>query len=128
MDRELDQINVIPLVDVMLVLLVMNWRLALVAFLVALVLVIATLFIGAEIKGARRWIVIAGINIQPSEFLKPAFVVLIAWLFGESLAEIARYESDVMAVTAAEIQAVARASFDPARRVEVVIRGTGRAV
>jgi len=28
--------------------------------------------------------VIFGINIQPSEFLKPAFVILIAWLFGES--------------------------------------------
>ena len=27
---------------------------------------------------------ILGVNIQPSEFLKPAFVVLIAWLFGES--------------------------------------------
>jgi cell division protein FtsW len=25
-----------------------------------------------------------GINIQPSEFVKPAFVILIAWLFGES--------------------------------------------
>ena len=27
---------------------------------------------------------ILGVNIQPSEFLKPAFVILIAWLFGES--------------------------------------------
>ena len=43
-----------------------------------------TLVYGAEVKGARRWIVIAGVNIQPSEFLKPAFVILIAWLFGES--------------------------------------------
>jgi len=53
-------------------------------FIVSLVLVAATPFFGAEIKGARRWLVIATINIQPSEFLKPAFVVLIAWLFGES--------------------------------------------
>jgi cell division protein FtsW len=43
-----------------------------------------TPYFGAEIKGARRWLVILGMNIQPSEFLKPAFVVLIAWLFGES--------------------------------------------
>jgi len=59
-------------------------RLALVVFIVSLVLIVATLMFGAEIKGARRWIVIFGVNIQPSEFLKPAFVILIAWLFGES--------------------------------------------
>src|SRR5437764_11177792 len=55
-------------------------RLALVAFIVSLVLVAATLLYGAEVKGARRWLVIAGINIQPAEFLKPALVLLIDWL------------------------------------------------
>src|SRR5690348_12442947 len=59
-------------------------RIALVVFIISIVLVALTLVYGAEVKGARRWIVILGINIQPSEFLKPAFVVLIAWLFGES--------------------------------------------
>ncbi len=59
-------------------------RIAVVMFVVSLVLVAATLVYGAEVKGARRWIVILGVNIQPSEFLKPAFVILIAWLFGES--------------------------------------------
>jgi cell division protein FtsW (lipid II flippase) len=28
--------------------------------------------------------VLAGVNIQPSEFVKPAFVILISWLFAES--------------------------------------------
>src|SRR5712672_4206201 len=59
-------------------------RVALVVFIVSLALIVATLMFGAEVKGARRWIVIFGVNIQPSEFLKPAFVILIAWLFGES--------------------------------------------
>jgi cell division protein FtsW len=59
-------------------------KLAVVVFLVSLVLVAATPYFGAEIKGARRWLVILGVNIQPSEFLKPAFVIMIAWLFGES--------------------------------------------
>jgi cell division protein FtsW len=59
-------------------------RLSLFVFAGSLLLVTATLFYGAEIKGARRWIVLLGVNIQPSEFLKPAFVVLIAWLFAES--------------------------------------------
>jgi cell division protein FtsW len=59
-------------------------RLALIVFVLSVVLVAATLHFGAEVKGARRWIVLLGVNIQPSEFLKPAFVILIAWLFGES--------------------------------------------
>jgi len=59
-------------------------RVALAVFIVSLILVAATLVYGAEVKGARRWLVIAGVNIQPSEFLKPAFVILIAWLFAES--------------------------------------------
>ncbi len=59
-------------------------RLALVVFVVSLALIAATLAFGVEIKGARRWIVILGVNIQASEFLKPAFVILVAWLFGET--------------------------------------------
>jgi cell division protein FtsW len=59
-------------------------RLSLIVFIVALAMTAATLVIGAEVKGARRWIVLAGVNIQPSEFLKPAFVILVSWLFAES--------------------------------------------
>jgi cell division protein FtsW len=59
-------------------------RLALCVFILSVCLVAASVQFGAEIKGARRWIVLFGLNIQPSEFLKPSFVVLIAWLFSES--------------------------------------------
>jgi cell division protein FtsW len=59
-------------------------KVALIVFIVSLILTAATPYFGAEIKGARRWLVLLGVNIQPSEFLKPAFVVLIAWLFAES--------------------------------------------
>ena len=59
-------------------------KVALLVFVVSIVLMAATPHFGAEIKGARRWLVILGVNIQPSEFMKPAFVVLIAWLFGET--------------------------------------------
>ena len=41
------------------------------------------LYIGVEVKGARRWVSLAGLSIQPSEFLKPAFVIICAWLFAE---------------------------------------------
>jgi cell division protein FtsW len=59
-------------------------RVALIVFVISLVMVAATPMFGAEIKGAKRWLIIFGLNIQPSEFLKPAFVILVAWLFGES--------------------------------------------
>lgn len=59
-------------------------RLSVVVFSVSICLVAATLLYGAEVKGARRWITVLGFSLQPSEFLKPAFVILIAWLFGES--------------------------------------------
>ena len=59
-------------------------RLAVIVFAVSLLMVALTPVFGDEIKGARRWLIVFGINVQPSEFLKPAFVVLVAWLFGES--------------------------------------------
>ena len=52
-------------------------RTALIVFLVSLALIAAALLFGHEVKGARRWI----FGIQPSEFLKPAFVILVAWAF-----------------------------------------------
>src|SRR5207302_6257300 len=59
-------------------------RLALVVFVLSVLLVAASIHFGAEVKGARRWLSLFGVSLQPSEFLKPAFVILIAWLFGES--------------------------------------------
>jgi cell division protein FtsW len=59
-------------------------RMSIVIFAVSLIMVASTPYLGVEIKGAKRWLVIFGLNIQPSEFLKPAFVILVAWLFGES--------------------------------------------
>ncbi|MEP9350208.1 putative lipid II flippase FtsW [Xanthobacter sp. KR7-225] len=53
-------------------------------FALFFVLLLATLVLGPEVKGARRWLTLAGITVQPSEFIKPAFVVLTAWLFAES--------------------------------------------
>jgi cell division protein FtsW len=59
-------------------------RVALGIFVIALAMVIATLLFGVEIKGARRWINLGPLgSIQPSEFLKPAFVVVVAWAFSE---------------------------------------------
>jgi cell division protein FtsW len=59
-------------------------RVALGVFAVSLGLTVITLFLGAEVKGAHRWITLFGVSIQPSEFLKPSFVILISWLFAEA--------------------------------------------
>ncbi|MDT6938997.1 putative lipid II flippase FtsW [Brucella pseudogrignonensis] len=58
-------------------------RFALILLCASLFLMAAALFVGIEIKGARRWVSLAGVSIQPSEFMKPAFVVICAWLFSE---------------------------------------------
>jgi cell division protein FtsW len=59
-------------------------RTALIVLIVSIVLMLAALFIGTEVKGARRWIDIAGFSLQASEFMKPSFVVVAAWLFAEN--------------------------------------------
>jgi len=54
-------------------------RAALIVFAVSMGLIIVALLFGHEVKGSKRWI----LGVQPSEFLKPAFVILVAWAFSE---------------------------------------------
>ena len=58
---------------------------ALVTLVVSIVALWVTLKYGAEVKGARRWISLAGQSIQPSEFVKPGFAIIGAWLFSERM-------------------------------------------
>lgn len=58
-------------------------RLAAIVFVLALGATAAVPFLGSEIKGAVRWIQIGGMTIQPSEFVKPTFAVVAAWMFSE---------------------------------------------
>src|SRR6478735_6710266 len=58
-------------------------RLALGTYLGSVAACVLAMKFGPEIKGAHRWIVLGGLGIQPSEFVKPAFVVLAAWAFSE---------------------------------------------
>ena len=59
-------------------------RSAIIMLILSVILIAATLAFGAEVKGAKRWITLVGVNIQASESAKPAFVVVAAWLFSES--------------------------------------------
>jgi len=60
-------------------------RLALILFTVGLALMALALLQGMERNGAVRWLNLGGVLLQPSEFVKPGFVVLSAWLFSESI-------------------------------------------
>ena len=59
-------------------------RLALALLAVMMALMALVLLTSTEINGAKRWLSIAGHSFQPSEFAKPGFIVIMAWLFGEA--------------------------------------------
>ena len=57
--------------------------LSVVVFAITLVLMVVVLITGGEVNGARRWLRLGVLSIQPSEFIKPAFAVVVAWLFAK---------------------------------------------
>ena len=58
-------------------------RSAVIMLIVMLALMVFVLFFGVEVKGGRRWVSFFGQSLQPSEFMKPSFIVVCAWLFAE---------------------------------------------
>ncbi len=56
------------------------WRTAVVVLGASMVLMVLVLVVGSEVKGAQRWIQLGPLSIQPSEFAKPAFIVVASWL------------------------------------------------
>ena len=61
-------------------------RLCIIGFPVLLLLLVLTLFT-QDIKGARRWLQLGGLTLQPSEFMKPVFIVVTAWLLSADFQE-----------------------------------------
>lgn len=58
-------------------------RLAVLGFAATLFLLVLVPLVGHEIKGATRWLALGGFSLQPSEFAKPFFAVVTAWMFAE---------------------------------------------
>jgi len=58
-------------------------RIAFFIYLAAIAAMVALPFLGHAAKGATRWVEVGGFTLQPSEFMKPALIVLIAWMFAE---------------------------------------------
>ena len=60
-------------------------RLAVIGFLVAFLAMMGLPFFGTDFgKGAVRWYGLGFASVQPSEFLKPGFVVVAAWMLAAS--------------------------------------------
>ena len=49
----------------------------------AILIMMALPIMGHNAKGATRWLEFGGFSLQPSEFMKPALIVLVAWMFSE---------------------------------------------
>ena len=61
-------------------------RVAFFIYIGSIILMAALPFLGQlshHAKGATRWLEIGGFTLQPSEFMKPALIVMIAWMFSE---------------------------------------------
>lgn len=52
-------------------------------FLIGLVLLVAVLFVGQVQQGARRWFDLKVMNLQPSEIMKLATPMMLAWFLSE---------------------------------------------
>ena len=59
-------------------------RVAFFIWIGAIVCMMALPFIGHTAKGATRWIALGPFSLQPSEFVKPALIVLVSWMFSEA--------------------------------------------
>ncbi|MBB5738701.1 peptidoglycan glycosyltransferase FtsW [Brevundimonas aurantiaca] len=59
-------------------------RIAVLALLGAIVVMMALPFIGDTVKGAARWVNFGPFSLQPSEFAKPGLIVFAAWMFAEA--------------------------------------------
>ena len=62
-------------------------KLSLLVFIISLIGIFLTLIIGINSGGASRWLPIFGFTIQPSEFLKPSLVMVVAWFLARSRIE-----------------------------------------
>ena len=60
-------------------------RISLFLFVLLIFLMVIILFFDYEIKGAKRWLQFYNFSFQPSEIIKPIFVILTAWCISKSI-------------------------------------------
>ena len=60
-------------------------RLSLLGLIIFTIMLMSILLLDYEIKGSKRWLKVVGISIQPSEFIKPFFLILSAWFLSKGI-------------------------------------------
>ena len=60
-------------------------RISAIGLIFSILLIFWILLFGIEVNGAKRWMFISGFSIQPSEFLKPFFIIISAWFITKGL-------------------------------------------
>lgn len=73
-------------------------RIAVIGLALSVVALALTFVAGVEIKGARRWINLGPLSVQPSEFVKPCFAIVCAWLFAEQKNPESRFPGNLAAI------------------------------
>ena len=62
-------------------------RISIIGFMISILLLFLVMIFGPDIKGANRWLIIGNVSMQPSEFIKPFFVVITAYLISQQFNE-----------------------------------------
>ncbi len=60
-------------------------RISLFGFIILLILLISLYFFEYEVKGSKRWLRIFDFSFQPSEIIKPLFIILTSWGISQSI-------------------------------------------
>ena len=60
-------------------------RIALIGFIILIILLLSLYFFEYEIKGSKRWLRLFGFSFQPSEVIKPFFIILTSWGISQSI-------------------------------------------
>ncbi len=66
------------------------WWFAPIGYIISLLLLLSA-YIGPSIRGATRWIVVFGIQLQPSEFVKPLLLLFFTWIITKYPPRILKY-------------------------------------
>ena len=60
-------------------------RIALFGFIILIILLLSLYFFEYEVKGSKRWLRIFSFSFQPSEVVKPFFIILTSWGISQSI-------------------------------------------